>query len=502
MPPDAYFEEFGEASGLGRRALRGGVVSLIGTYGSAVLQLVAAVVLARLLTPDDFGLVAIVIVLTSFAPLLIDFGLGDATMQRMKITEGQVSSLFWLNTMIGVGIALLVAVSGPLVSWIFNDARLSQITLYSAIPFALVGISTQHLALLRRTMQFAKIAWIQIAGTFAGIVFAVLLAYFGAGYWALVARPIANAIVVALGAWLACGWRPGIPAFDKEVVSLVRFGIHVVGSAMAITVGKAFDRIALGLFYTPYEVGLYQNAFVLYTYSIDNALGQVHNIGTAALGKLQSNYRELGEKYHSGLSMLAFFVMPAAAVIAVTANDLIVTLLSEKWQRSAILLSIMSVYGIFQVVHGSQGWIHVAIGRPDRWRNWTLMVAALQMVAVLAGLPFGPIGVATAISILGAIVAFPSVTYAGKTLGITGASAFRAVRPQLIGAMLTIVVGWYFQMTALSDFSSPARLLLSGAFCASFYLVIVVGIFRFTDPIKILLKALSDYLSSAGRSRS
>lgn len=138
MPPEAYFDEFQHSSELGRRALRGGAASLAGTYGSAVLQLVAAVVLARLLTPDDFGLVAIVIVLTSFAPLLIDFGLGDATTQQKTITESQVSSLFWLNTAIGSGVALIVALSAPLVAWIFKDPRLELATIYSAISFVLV----------------------------------------------------------------------------------------------------------------------------------------------------------------------------------------------------------------------------------------------------------------------------------------------------------------------------------------------------------------------------
>src|ERR1700744_857239 len=114
---EVYFEDHKASTDLGRRALRGGIVSLAMQYGNGVLQIVASIILARLLAPEDFGLVAIVTVLTSFAPILIDFGLGDATVQRSKITHAQVNSLFWLSSGIGLAVAVLVAASRPLFAW-------------------------------------------------------------------------------------------------------------------------------------------------------------------------------------------------------------------------------------------------------------------------------------------------------------------------------------------------------------------------------------------------
>src|SRR6266478_3399078 len=165
----AYFEDHRESTDLGRLALRGGLVSVAMQYSNGVLQIVAAIVLARLLAPEDFGLVAIVTVLTSFAPLLIDFGLGDATAQRSKITRSQVSSLFWLSSGIGLAIAVIVAACSPLIAWLYGDPRVEMMALYSSTTFVLFGLSFQHLALLRRTMQFARIAKIQILSTFVGI---------------------------------------------------------------------------------------------------------------------------------------------------------------------------------------------------------------------------------------------------------------------------------------------------------------------------------------------
>src|SRR5215475_84012 len=113
-----YFEDHKESRDLGRLALRCGAVSVATQYGNGFLQIAAAVILARLLTPEDFGLVAIVTVLTSFAPLLIDLGLGDATIQRSKITQSQVSSLFWLGNGIGLAIAAVVVACSPLIGWL------------------------------------------------------------------------------------------------------------------------------------------------------------------------------------------------------------------------------------------------------------------------------------------------------------------------------------------------------------------------------------------------
>jgi O-antigen/teichoic acid export membrane protein len=490
----AYFEDHSASKDLGRRALRGGFVSLAMQYGNGALQILAAVILARLLAPEDFGLVAIVTVLTSFAPLLIDFGLGDATVQRSKITQRQVNSLFWLSSGIGLAVAVIVAVCSPLIAWIYGEPRLEPIALCTAITFVLGGMSNQHLALLRRSMQFGRVANIQVLSTLAGIAIAIVVAICGFGYWALVLRPVVSTLCVAVGAWFVCPWRPGFPAFDAEVKPMVRFGLHVMGFSVIATMAKSVDRIALGLRYPPDQVGYYQNATALYENSILSALIQLHIVASAALSKLQSDAGALRQKYEAALSALAFFFMPAAAILSVVAEDLTVILLGEKWRLAGSLLSILALRGIFQVVEGSQGWLHLSIGRADRWRNWGLITAAVQVVAVLGGLPFGAEGVAIAMVIASMLIAVPSITYAGRPIGIGAALVIRAVGPQLIGAISVAAAGWWLQTMALTEYSSFVRILLSGSFCMCLYLAIVVGLFRLVEPIKVARSTVHDLL--------
>jgi O-antigen/teichoic acid export membrane protein len=494
VPGDAYFADHQESGDLGRQALRGGLVSVAMQYGNGVLQILAAVILARLLTPADFGLVAIITVLTSFAPLLIDFGLGDATTQRKTITPGQVSSLFWLSSGVGLAVAVVLAVASPLIASLYRQPVLQPIALCTGITFVLWGASNQHMALLRRTMQFGRIARIQLLGSLVGIAVAIAAALAGWGYWALVVRPIANAACVVAGAWLGCRWRPGPPIFDAATKSMVRFGLHVVGFSVTYNVAKSVDRIALGLFYRPEQVGYYQNAITLYESSIFQALSQVHTVGSAALSKLQSNVAALRQKYATALSALAFFVMPVAAILSVTAEDVTVILLGEKWRPAGSLLRIIALRGIPQVIEGSQGWLHLSIGRADRWRNWGVVSLVAQIVAVLAGLPFGTTGVAVASVFATALIAVPSIMYAGHPIGIGAALVFRATGAQLTGAIAAAAAGAWLQVSVLAHWSSLTRIAVSGTVCACIYLIVVVGLFRHTEPLRIARSVVQDRL--------
>ena len=192
--------------------------------------------------------------------------------------------------------------------------------------------------------------------------------------------------------------------------------------------------------------------------------------------------------------MLAFFVMPVAAILSVTAEDITVILLGEKWRVTGSLLAIIALRGIFNVVEGSQGWLHLSIGRADRWQSWGLVSLGVQVVAVVAGLPFGAMGVAIAVVTASLLIAVPSIVYAGRPIGIGAALVIRAVGPQLIGAVSTAALGWWLHTEFLTDYSGLVRVFISGVFCASIYLAIVVGLFRITEPIRLASGILTDLM--------
>jgi O-antigen/teichoic acid export membrane protein len=493
------FEDLERSADLGRLARRAGVASVASVYGNGVLQIAGAIVLARLLTPEDFGLVAIVMVLTRFAPLLIDFGLGDATVQKNQITQHQASTLFWLSSGIGLALALGLAVCGPLIAWLYRDPRLQYVAAGFAVTFVFTGLSNQHLALLRRAMRFVVIAKIQLLSALAGFTVAILTAISGHGYWALVLRPVVSAVCIAAGTRLACKWKPGFPVFDTEVKSMLRFGMHVLGFSIIYSVTRVADRIALGLFYPISDVGLYQNALNMYENSIMSPLEQLHNVGSAGLSKLRSDLAGLKQKYEATLSALAFFVMPVAAIMSVTGQDVVVILLGEKWRPSGLLLSIIALGGIVALIEMSQGWLHVSSGRAERWKNWGIVSFIARVVGILAGLPFGPEGMATALVVVGWLIAFPSVSYAGRPLGIGAGLAIRAVGRPLVGATIAGAAGWWLKAAFLVQSTGLFRLFLLTFICASIYLLIVVGLLRVTEPIRVASKLAQDFRTHVPR---
>ena len=189
-------------------------------------------------------------------------------------------------------------------------------------------------------MQFVLITKIQFLSAAAGLLVAVLMAKSGYGYWALVARPVVSAACIAAGAWLACKWRPGRPFFDTEAKSMMRFGMHVLGFTIISSTMRVADRIALGLAYPPRDLGYFQNAQNMYENAFLVPVEQLHGVGSASLSKLRSHPDALRQKYEATISMLAFFVMPAAAIVAVTGQDVTVFLLGETWRSSGLILSI------------------------------------------------------------------------------------------------------------------------------------------------------------------
>jgi O-antigen/teichoic acid export membrane protein len=493
----SYFEDLAASPDLGRLAKRGGFASVSSVYVNGVLQIIGVIVLARLLTPEDFGLVAIVMALTRFAPLLVDFGTADATTQTNKITQGQSSTLFWLTSGIGCAVAVSLVVCSPLIAWLYHEPRLQPISMYSGLTFAFAGVSGQHLALLRRTMQFGVIAKMQILGAVAGLVCAIVIAMCGYGYWALVARPIVTAACIAAGAWLACRWRPGYPVFDAEVKSMIGFGMHVLTASIPSSMTRVADRIALGLFSTPRDLGFYQNAQNMYENAFLAPLDQLHNVGSAGLSKLQSNPRTLQQKYEATLSALAFFVMPTAAILSVTGQDVVVMLLGATWRVSGLLLSLMALRGIVEFIEMSQGWLHVASGRADRWKYSAFVSAIVRVAAILGGLPFGAVGVVIALVAAGWVIALPSVTYAGRPLGIGASLVIRAVGGPLLGATIAVAAGWWLQSTFFSDLSSVFRIFLMASLCTGIYLFVVVGVLRIIEPINILGRLVQDFVTRA-----
>jgi polysaccharide transporter, PST family len=499
---DRYFEDNKPHAGLGRTSLRGGV-TLVAVRGlNAFVQVGSTILLARLLSPHDFGLVAMVFALVGIAPFLIDLGTTDASSQKTRITPVDISTLFWLNVAIGGMLALLLAGCSGFIASFFGEPALAGIALVSSLTFVIVASSNQQLALMRRAMQFQNIALIDISANVVGSIIAVAMAYTGWGYWALVAKPIVTSGLAAIGAWMTCRWLPGRPRLTPEVKELVGFGMGVTGFTITDYLTRSVDRLAIGYFYGAGPLGYFQNAYALYGNALTILMEPLHNVAVSGLSKLRDSVDELKRSWAAALSLVNFFSAPVFAVLAVTAQDLVVILLGQKWAPAGPVLCILAVRGIAQSVERTLGWLHVAAGRSDRWMRWGFFSAGCQLAAIAAGLPFGLVGVAAAHTIVIFALSVPALVYAGRPFGIGVKDVLSAAGPQVVAGLGAVAVGLTVQQMFLADFPQLARFFLSVATCLATYLTVVVGIFRVTYPLELVFSLLRDFVPKRSRGGS
>lgn len=477
-----------------KKSLHGGAISVFAQAINTAVQVGTTICLARLLVPEDFGLIAMVSAVTGFANVLMDLGTRDAAVQRPQITQEELSTLFWLTTGLGALFTTVLLVSAPMIADFYNEDRLIRITQFWGVTFVLNAFACQHTAILRRRLMFQKVAIIEVIANILGAATAIAMAFSGGGYWALVFRPLVAAALTDILIWSNCRWVPGLPGFSKQAREIVKFGMNITGFTITDYAARSADRVALGYTVGARELGYYHNAATIY----DNALAVValplHTVAVATLSKLKDNLDELRKAWSTALSALAFFAMPAFAILAVIGSDLIILLLGQKWVGAAGILTVYALRGPAHVIERTLGWLHVAAGRADRWMRWGVLSCGVQVVAILCGLPFGAMGVATSYTICMYILFVPAIVYAGQPLQIGLGHLMRAIGPQLIGALVAAAAGFTLRMYYLSNSPPFQRMATLVVACGIGYMVVTVGIFRMTKPIGVAKRLLQDFL--------
>ena len=235
-----------------------GAVTVSAQGAKFVLSLVSTMVLARLLMPRDFGLVAMVTTVTSFLRVFKDAGLSIATVQRDRITHAQVSNLFWINVAVSIVSSLVVAAMAPVLAWFYRDSRLVGITLLLSTTYLLSGSTVQHQALLKRQMRFKAMAVIEVGALTTGVIVGVVMALLGFRYWSLVASSLSIELAGFLLTWSISKWRPQLPSRRSGVGPLVRFGANRTASDFITSVARGSDNLLIGRVFGPGAVGLYE----------------------------------------------------------------------------------------------------------------------------------------------------------------------------------------------------------------------------------------------------
>ncbi|MCC7343144.1 MAG: lipopolysaccharide biosynthesis protein [Bryobacterales bacterium] len=487
------FSENKVETGHVRRSLSSGAVSIAARGLNAAIQVGSALYLARLLSPQDFGLVGMVTALTGFA-YVVSLGTPDVVTQRSSINEREVAALFWISLSLGFGLTALTWACGPLISRFYGEPRLQMIVLVSALTFVMSALHCQHYALLRRAMRFQELAVIDVTASLLSAAVAIAMALLNFGYWALAVRPVAMNAFVAAGVWLRVRWFPKRPAITAASKEMVKLGLNITGFTMTDFFGKSADKVAIGYASGAIALGYYQNALFVYENLLDVLSAPLHSVAVAGLSKVASDLKELKRLWSKAMLTLGFYAMPAFGILAVTAQDLVVVVLGTKWANAGVLLSILALRGIPHSVERTMGWLHVVAGRTDRWLRWGIAANCFQFVALLCGLRFGARGVVIAYVACTSVLFLPAISYAGQPLGIGASDVIRVSWRPFAGSLLAAAIGFTLRYTVLAQETGILRTFeLAFAYLAA-YLVVVMYLFRLRAPVGALLQLAGDVM--------
>lgn len=420
--------------------------------GTSLLRIGSMAVLARLLLPEDFGLLAMVTALTVFVERFKDLGLGDATVQTREITHAQVSSLFWINLAVCAGIALLLASLSKAIAWFYNEPRLTAVSLVIASTFLFSGLVIQHQAVLRRQLRFGALALIQLYSIVLSLLVAIVLAYYGFGYWALVAREFSRAVFVVIGTWIACPWRPDLPRRGIGVANLLNFGKNVTGFNLVCFLSRSFDKILIGKLQGPYWVGLYTNAYQLMALPVSQIQYPVNTVALPALSALQAEPSEFRAYYEKMLHLLTFFSMPVVAFIALFGDVIVGLLLGPKWMNAVPIFQVLAVGAFVEPLVHAAGPALVASGRTREYFRMGLINALSLLCCLTIGSFWGTMGVAIGRSTAIYLALVVCLVYAFKNTPVCIAPLLRRLVPNCFYSLLTFLVllcaryavGWFF----------------------------------------------------------
>jgi O-antigen/teichoic acid export membrane protein len=427
---DGTFQPVASGKGLRKAAVRGAGAAMAGSASGFFLQIGSVVILARLLTPADFGIVTMV---TTFSLLLRSFGLNGFTeliMQREELTESLTSNLFWINVGIGSILTLAFASSGRLLALFYHNSAVARVTEGMSLTIIIGCLGYIHTGLLQRAMQFRTTVLISFTGQVLQYIVSISLAAEGWHYWALVWGSVVQTTVVSLGALLLCWWVPSLPGRAPGTGSAIKFATNVYSHFAFGYLTHNSDNLLVGWRFGDQALGFYKKAYDLFVLPQTQLLAPLSAVAVSALSRVSRDREQFQRYFLRTISVLALVGMGVGADFALTGSDIIRFLFGPGWDEAGRIFALFGPGIGVMLLYSTHGWIHLSIGRPERWFRWGLLEFFLTASLFLLTLHWGPSGIAFAWTASYFLLMFPGFWYAGKPIGLG------------IGPMLAVV--WKF----------------------------------------------------------
>ena len=452
----------------------------------SVVRLGATIVLARLLSPEEMGLVAMVMVIIGLIEFVKDLGLGIVTVQRQSITQHEVSSLFWINVLLGVLFALVLCAVAPLVDDFYGDHRLDAITFALAATLVLSGASVQHEALLGKQMRQGQIAFVRLLSTTLSSLAAVAFALIDFSYWSLVAREVVRSAIFLAGIWWYAKWLPSLVLRVREVSSHLKQGVQLSTSFLLTAVMRQIDAVMVGKYFGAADLGIYRQAQGLVVAPIEQFNAPIFGVTQPGLSSLQTNPERYCRYYQRMVAFVAMVTMPVGVFVAAYSEEFTMVALGPKWAAAAPFVCAFALAMSMRPTVHTCTIVLVTLGRSSPLLALEIAHALLFTLFMFVGLQFSALAVAIAFVVVTVVLAPARIYYSFKDSPVSFAAMFDAIQMSLVSCVVMYLSLMAFRHFVTVD-SRPGSLVAGIAVGSAAYLLTWLAVPKGRSEMRTIL---------------
>jgi O-antigen/teichoic acid export membrane protein len=398
--------------------------------------------LARLLSPTDYGLLGMVAAVTALAQASSDFGLSWATVQRAQLSRNQIDALLVINIAFGLFLMVLCALSAPYVAAFYHRPELTKIMIAASTALLLSAIAVQPTALMRRQMKLKELSLCSLWALLISGVAAIVLARLGFGYWALVVQLILQQAITTALSFPMSGYFPRLPRNFLDVGSLVTFGGYSAAYGIVNYFARNLDNVLVGKFWGATALGFYSRAYFLMTLPGMIVMGVFGGVLIPAMASLRKEPVRMEAVYVRALRLITVLGCASAVGLAATAPELVDLVYGPKWRAVVPILLWLSAASILQPIQNTVGWLYIVAEDGRGMLLLGFMVAGFATMAFVIGIASGPVGVARAYAVANTIIAYPVLVMGHRACRLNVRKSLAVIAPLLACALIMGAVVW------------------------------------------------------------
>ncbi len=459
---------------------RGVFWSGISQFSTQIYQLVVITILARLLFPEDFGIIGMAMIFTGLVKTINELGLSAAIIQKKSINDNHLSTSFWISLGLGIILFITTVIISPYIAEFFKNDQVGPVVSVLSIGFIFGPCGVVHRSLLQKDIEFKKIAVTEISASVMSGALSIILALLGFGVWSLVFGTILSNLTRVVLLWKVCTWRPSMTFDLTSFKELFSFGAHVMGSRFLNYIDSNIDYLLIGKFLSATALGHYTLAYQLSTFPLTKISSIITSVTFPAFSIVQDDNDTLRSAYLKVNKYISTITFPLLAGLIMVAPDFIPIVFGEKWAPMIVPLQILCVAGALKSVLTTVGSIFLSKGHSDIQFKWNVFTAIVLPIAILIGIRYGITGVAMAITIMSFLLFLIIQSVANNLINLNFSDYFKALYPATTGSMLVIISLLIYQKLSIYSHLDIFWLISS----------IILGIIVYILAMRIIAKEL------------